>query len=91
MPLTPADSPITYTLTTKAETLLGRPVFRRSPCEKHMLAVRELVLRKPELASPASQVRTARAPTRRYPNRAYTLRGQVRMLNRRLVEFRFNV
>jgi len=54
----PADSPIPDTFTAKAETLLGRPAPRRPPGEKCTLVVCELVLRKPDLASPASQAPT---------------------------------
>ena len=54
----PADSPIPYTLTAKAETLLGRPAPRRPPCEQCTLVVCEHVLHKPDLASPASQAPT---------------------------------
>src|SRR6516162_11835772 len=54
----PADSPIPYTRTAKAETLLGRPAPRRPHCGMCMLVVYEPVLRTPDLASPASQAPT---------------------------------
>ena len=54
----PADSPIPYTRTAKAETLLWRPAPRRPPCETRMLVVWKPSLLKPDPASPVS-----RAPT----------------------------
>jgi hypothetical protein len=53
----PADSPIPYTLAAKTETPLEGPASRRPPCGMRMLVVCELVLRKPDLTSPAYATR----------------------------------